>query len=241
MFLTVIPLRIGDDEATDDDLAASRYAYPVVGAAIGLALAALGAGLGRWGFPLPLSAFLILAAWVAVSGGLHLDGLADTFDGLFLWGDAARRLAVMRDPHVGSFGVSALVLVLLGKYAVLSQLPGRGRALVVLGAAAVGRTLLLVSAGSAPYARPEGTGRVVIDAASPRDAIGATALALAIGAGLFGLAGLRAGVLSVLLAWGLTRLSYHKLGGVTGDILGAVVELGELTFVAALGSSELLP
>ncbi len=94
--------------------------------------------------------------------------------------------------------------------------------------------MILVSAGTARYARPEGTGRIVIEAATPRDALGAAVGALVLAAALAGRAGLLAGAAALAMAWGLTRLASRKLGGVTGDILGALVELGELTFLVVL-------
>ena len=230
-FLTVIPVRLGDGEVTEADLAVSRFAYPVVGIAIGLVLAAWSEALRLWGIDPAPAAFLLVAAGVAITGGLHLDGLADTGDGLFLRGDASRRLAVMRDPHVGSFGVTAIVLVLLGKYAALSHATGPGRSLAVLGAATVGRTLILVAAGTSRYARLDGTGRVLIGAATPSDAFVAASGTLAFGALLAGRAGLAAAAAALGLAWGLTRYASRKLGGITGDILGALVELTELVFL----------
>jgi adenosylcobinamide-GDP ribazoletransferase len=234
-FLTVLPLRSWDGAITDADLAASRFAYPLVGGAIGLALALLSEAMTRLGTPGSLAAFLLLAAWVAVSGGLHLDGLADTGDGLFLGGGADRRLAAMRDPHVGSFGASALVLVLLGKLTALEVLAGGDRATAVFAAAAVSRTILLVSAGLAPYARPEGTGRVLVEATTPRDASWAAVGGVALGGIAAGWPGLLAGLAALGIACALTRLAIGRLGGITGDILGAVVELGELAVLIGLG------
>ncbi len=179
--------------------------------------------------------FLLIAAWAAITGGLHLDGLADSSDGLFLFGDADRRLNVMRDPHVGSFGLLAIVLTLLGKFAALAPLQDRRRALAVLGAAAVSRILILVAAGLAPYARRQGTGQTVIEATTVTDSLWSVVAALALGALLAGEAGLIASAAALLVAWSLTHLANQRLGGVTGDILGAVVELGELTYLIILG------
>ncbi|MBV8676845.1 MAG: adenosylcobinamide-GDP ribazoletransferase [Planctomycetaceae bacterium] len=238
-FLTVIPVRLGEGEVTEADLAASRFAYPAVGIAIGLVLAGWSEALRLWGIDPAPAAFLLVAAGVAITGGLHLDGLADTGDGLFLRGDASRRLAVMRDPHVGSFGVTAVVLVLLGKYAALSHATGPSRSLAVLGAATVGRTLILVAAGTSRYARLEGTGRVLIDAATPYDAFVAASGTLAFGALLAGRAGLAAAAAALGLAWGLTQYASRKLGGITGDLLGALVELTELVFLVILRSEHI--
>jgi adenosylcobinamide-GDP ribazoletransferase len=236
-FLTILPVRFRDGEITPEDLAASRFAYPMIGGAIGLGLAALSVGLDRAGTPPAPSAFLLVAAGVAITGALHLDGLADTADGLFLGGDPERRLAVMRDPHVGSFGVVALVLAILGKWAALNSLGGSRRALSVLGAAVVGRSLILVAAGSASYARRDGTGRRLVEATTPRDALVAAALMLLLGPMLARVPGLVASGVALGLGWAFTRLATRRLGGLTGDILGALVELGELTFLMVLAVS----
>ncbi len=233
-FLTIIPVRFHAGAIRPADLAASRFAYPVVAGAIGLALAALSLGLDHLGATPALAAFLLIAAGIAITGGLHLDGLTDTADGLFLGGGPDRRLAVMRDPHIGSFGVLALVLAILGKYAALSGLSGRSRALAILAAVTVSRTLILVAAGSASYARREGTGRFLVEATTPRDALGAAALVLALGLAFARLPGLVASGAVLGLAWAFTRLANRRLGGITGDILGALVEIGELTFLVVL-------
>jgi adenosylcobinamide-GDP ribazoletransferase len=233
--LTIIPVRFGPEEPTEADLASARYAFPVIGAAIGLALALLSAALSAARTEAILASFLLVAAWAAISGGLHLDGLADSSDGLFLSGDADRRLGAMRDPHVGSFAILAMILVILGKWAALTTLIGRRRALALLGAAAVSRTLTLVAAGLAPYARRQGTGRTIVEATTVVDALWAVVAALAIGALLGGEIGLVASAAALLVAWGLSHLATQKLGGVTGDILGAVVELGELVYLVVLG------
>ncbi len=210
-----------------------------MGAIIGFLLAAFAMGLDRAGVSPAIAAFLLVTASVVITGGLHLDGLADTSDGLFLSGDAERRLTVMRDPHVGSFGVAAIVLVLLGKFAALSSMTGHNRALAVLGAAIVGRCLILVSAGLADYARPQGTGRIIIDVTQPRDALGAASIVLLVGVCLFGFRGLTAGLIAMFGAWGCTRAASARLGGITGDILGAVVEFGELGFLIIVGGGTL--
>ena len=233
-FLTIVPVPIGKDEATPAEIAEARYAYPFVGLMIGLAFAALSELLRRAGVDAGPSAFLLVAMSAILTGGLHLDGLADTADGLFLWGDADRRLTVMRDPRVGSFGVVALLLLILGKFAALSSLGDLSRSFAMVGAATVARSLILISAGLAPYARPEGTGRSLVEAATRRDAMVGSVTAMIIGALSAGWRGLLASVVAIGLASWLTGQARRKLGGVTGDILGAVVELGEFSFLFTL-------
>ncbi|WP_406697192.1 adenosylcobinamide-GDP ribazoletransferase [Singulisphaera sp. Ch08] len=183
---------------------------------------------------------MLIAFLAILTGGLHLDGVADTFDGLFLWGGAERRLAVMRDPHIGSHGVSAIALVLLGKYAVLSDLNGPDRAMALLGAVTVSRTLILVSAGMACYARPQGTGRLMIEATTRRDALMSTLAVFALSGAVAGWTGLIASLGALSLAFTLTRLAAKRLGGITGDILGATVELGELTYLVMFAAFRAL-
>ena len=234
-FLTVVPIRFGGRVIADDDLADSRLAYPLVGLAIGLVLGGLSWALAAWAAPQGIAAFVVIAVGAALTGGLHLDGLADSADGLFLSGDRDRRLAVMRDPHVGSYGTTAVILVILGKYAVLSDLtgPGRGWALVI--AAMVSRSLILVSAGLADYARRDGTGRILIATTALRDSYWAAAVALIASAVGGGMAGVAAASFALGWAWGMTRLAKARLGGVTGDTLGALVETGELLVLLTLG------
>jgi adenosylcobinamide-GDP ribazoletransferase len=234
-----VPFRGGEAEIegapNEADMAAARYAFPVVGLAIGLMLALLSWALSAGRVDPLLASFFLVATWELISGGLHLDGLADSSDGLFLPGDPGRRLGVMRDPHIGSFGVLAVVLVILGKFAALTPLLGRRRALALLGASAVSRTLILAAAGLAPYARREGTGRTIVEATTVVDALWSIVATLAFGALFAGEAGLVAGAAALLVAWALSQHATRKLGGVTGDILGAVVELGELAYLVVLG------
>lgn len=239
-FLTIVPVRV-DDEVTAADLARARYAFPLVGLAIGLVLAGLSQALARLLFPPGVAALLLVLTLAVLTGALHLDGLADTADGLFLGGGSERRLAAMRDPHVGTFGSVALILMLLGKYVSLVSMAAPFRSLALLLAAVIGRTLILVAAGSAPYARPEGTGRVFVESSSSRDALGAAIACLVLATILAGFTGLLAAVVAVILAWGLAWLAHERLGGVTGDILGALVELGELIILTLLATAQSLP
>jgi adenosylcobinamide-GDP ribazoletransferase len=235
LLLTVIPVGRGSDrEPTEASLAAARYAFGFVGLAIGLVLAALSA-LEAWAGAGPLLAgFLLVAVEVALTGALHLDGLADTADGLFLPGGPDRRLAAMRDPHLGSFGACALALVLLGKTAALASLPGATRSLALVAACTLSRTFLLVAAGRAPYARSEGTGRIVVAATTRSDAIGAAITGCALGGLILPHGGLTAAISGVALALGLATLAQNRLNGITGDILGALVELEELVILVIL-------
>jgi adenosylcobinamide-GDP ribazoletransferase len=176
----------------------------------------------------------LIAAAVALTGALHLDGLADTFDGLFLPGDRERRLAAMRDPHIGTFGVTALVLVLLGKYAAISLLSRHDRSLALIGAVFESRCLLLVSAAVGQYARAEGTGRIFVSSTGRPEATGFVSIALGLSFILLARSGVVAASLALAMALSLSFLAKIRVGGITGDILGAVGELGELAYLVSL-------
>lgn len=221
--------------AEDRDLGRAVALFPVVGALFGALLWAALAALGGH-LPGLVAGGLGVAALGWLSGGLHLDGLADTFDGVgaSTKPDPARRrekmLEVMRDPRSGPHGVAAVVITLGLKAAALGAITP-GPALVLGPAVARWAASLLVVAF--PYARPEGLGRVFCAEARGWQVallggllVGAAAL---LGAGVGASAAVAvAGALA--LAW---RLSRH-LGGLTGDVYGAAVELAETLFFIGL-------
>ncbi|RDE05646.1 adenosylcobinamide-GDP ribazoletransferase [Sphingomonas aracearum] len=222
-FLTRLPVpRVSGGAG---DFAAAVRLYPLAGLAIGALVAIMGWGLGRvdpW-----LGALAASATWVWATGALHLDGLADLADGLgAAHGDRTRLLAVMRDPHVGSFGVVALVLQLAAKLVLLHLLlPMHWPALLAIPAAA--RLGPLAWARWLPPLRPEGLGASIAGAARRRDLIGWSAV----------LAGASVLLPPLLCAFGLvpalTLWFRRKLGGMTGDVHGAGIELVETGLLLA--------
>ncbi len=207
--------------------------YPLVGLLIGALLALL-----HW--PLAtadagLEAALLLLAWVLVTGGLHLDGLADSADAwLGSHGDRDRALAIMKDPYTGPAGTVAVTLVLLVKFAALSALlwESAWEALVV--APLLGRVALVTLLLTTPYVRANGIGA---DHAArlPRVAAVGVLAVTAIGVvawlewdGLWLLAA------AAVAIYGLRYLMFHRLGGTTGDTLGASCEVVEATALVTL-------
>jgi adenosylcobinamide-GDP ribazoletransferase len=235
-FLTVVPVRFRTLPGAAA-VARSRFWYPAVGALLGAALGGWAALLTLWGRPPLPSAFLVLLAWVVLTGALHLDGFCDLCDGLFGGRTPEDRLRIMKDPHLGTFGLAGGVLLLLGKFAVLTEVmrwQGRGP-WALGGAVAVARCLALCVAALGRYPRPEGTGKALIESIRPAEGFlfGVIALGLALGAGggtpdaLGWFSCAAAGAL--LLAW----VCRARLGGVTGDCLGACIEFAELLFLLA--------
>lgn len=223
-FLTRLPLpQVAADR--DDFAAAIRY-YPVVGLAIGGIVAGCGWAAGQidpW-----VGALAACVAWVAVTGALHLDGLSDLADGLgAAHRDRARLLAVMADPHVGSFGVVAIVLQLIAKLVLLHGLVANGwwsLVLVPFGA----RIGPLVWARWLPPLREGGLGSAVADAVRWRDLVGWGLVLLAAAALVPAMAA------TPLLIGGWGWWLRRRIGGVTGDCHGAGIELMETGLLVAV-------
>jgi adenosylcobinamide-GDP ribazoletransferase len=201
---------------------------PLVGLVIGAAAAGVVALADRLRPDVPLLTGVLGVLTVQVlCGGLHLDGLADTADGLGSRRDRATRLAIMRKGDVGPFGVAAIALVLLVDVAALTGcvIAGLGWQAVLVAGAASRATLPLACRSGVPAARPEGLGATVAGTV-PRWAAFGAGIVLVVAGGLLALpAGfgvLAAGLTGLVMVWWAVRV----FGGITGDVLGAAVETG---------------
>ena len=231
--LTTLPFKLPDDWSVGDSGRAAVW-YPFVGLIIGV-LTWLTWKVTMFVFPSLVAAVITLVVWVALTGGLHLDGLADCCDGLFVSAPVERRLEIMKAPHVGAFGVIGLILVLFLKAVALASLTSAS-SLGILLAASLARWCIL-PAGLFPLARPSGMGA---DFASGlrRSFIAWGALiplAIALSLGARGIISLCTGVIATAF---VLRLTTSRIGGVTGDVFGMIVEIVEtvvlLTFVAGV-------
>jgi adenosylcobinamide-GDP ribazoletransferase len=202
------------------------YWAPVVGVVLGAA----GAGVllaCRAGHSGPLlSAVLAIGVLAALSRGLHLDGLADLADGLGSRRPAAQALEIMKRSDIGPFGVVTLVLTLLVQVSALARADEIGRGPIAIAAAAVASRLAITLAcrQHMPSARPDGLGALVAGTVRPT---AAAALVVAARAGAAAIAGTYAVAIAIGLAvsLALTELSRRRLGGITGDVLGALAEI----------------
>lgn len=245
-FLTRLPL--GPAPIRDDRrMAAAAAWFPLAGAVVGAAGAgAYAVAHPVWG-PFPAAALATLAA-VLVTGGFHLDGLADTWDGLGRGGTAEDRLAAMRDPRTGALGATAVAADLLLRVAFLSALTPREAALAALAAPVSARWAMVAVMPLYRYARPDGgLGRAfAARVGGDRLLVAGGLAALAV---LAGTAVLRPGALRLIpaillstvvaapLAGGiLARPVARRLGGLTGDVYGAVNEVAEIAVLAALAA-----
>ncbi|WUH93914.1 adenosylcobinamide-GDP ribazoletransferase [Streptomyces sp. NBC_00433] len=231
--LTVLPARL-----TRWDRAAARggmLAAPLVGVVIGLAAATCGGLLVALGAGPLLAAVGAVAVPAVLTRGLHLDGLADTADGLGSGKEADDALRVMKQSDIGPFGVVVLVFVLLAQTASVAACYGHGwlygGAAALIAAVSARVALLAACRRGIPAARPGGLGAAVAGAVPPSLALTATVLctplAAAAGLGFGGLTWLRCGA-AALAAVGtgeaLLRRCVHRFGGVTGDVFGAITE-----------------
>lgn len=229
-FLTVIPA-YGDRVADDEDMAWSLAYYPLLGFIIGALLAAL-AYLCHW-LSLGLAGTaLIIVFWIILTGGLHLDGLMDTADGMFSGQERERKLEIMRDSRVGAMGAIALAALLLLKTSFLAALSYPDNLYLLMIAPAFARCMMVISIYFFPYARSgpglgksfaDRAGRVHISIAVITLLAGTFILASSSGLILLGLSAISLGLIIVWLA--------RQLGGLTGDTYGAICELSETIFL----------
>ena len=228
--LTRLPMPPLGAPPQPQELGQSVLYFPIVGLLMGALLVGIHTALVA--ADSVLVAALVLAAWVLLTGGLHLDGLADTADA---WiggqGDRERTLLIMKDPRSGPIAIVALVLLLLTKFAALQVLLAGSAERVLLLAPVLGRTLMVLLLITTPYVRPNGLGSPYANHL-PRFGcalvvvlVAGAAVAVLPGHGLLLIAALGVGFI------GLRQGLMHRLGGITGDTLGAACELTELAAV----------
>lgn len=235
-FLTVLPVP-HPKGYQPVELGKAAGCFPWVGALLGGLSGALYLGL-RQAFPPFLAAGLAAAGWMALSGGLHLDGLADCCDGLLYAGSAARRLEIMKDPQHGTFGGIGLTLAILLKVAALAALPADWAVMLIASLSGALARWLLLPAGCQPNARPDGLGAAFSASLTKRAFVIALPPALIL-AGLLGWRGLAALVLAHGWAWLAFRLARRRLGGLTGDVYGLIVEVAELLVLLVFAAGRL--
>lgn len=217
--------------------AAAVWAYPLAGVIVGAIGGSTGALALAVGLPTGISAGLMLGAMILVTGALHEDGLADCADGIWGGQDPARRLEIMKDSRIGSYGVIALILSLgLRWAAVAAILPLSGPFAVAIGAAALSRAIMVVPMWALPNARSFGLSHRV---GRPAGASVALALVLGLAAGGFCF-GLGATVRLVPMLAGTALvcilLARARLGGQTGDVLGATQQVSEIAALLGLAA-----
>jgi len=219
--------------ADETALARSMFWFPWVGALLGLIFWLAWAGLQKT-LPAPAAAAVLLTLTVWVTGGLHLDGLADTADGLGGGHTPETALRIMKDSRVGAFGVISLILGLVLKFSLfLSLAPHTRGAAALLLFPVISRWSMVLLAYLSPYARAEGgLGQAMTLGVSPRVLTGASLSAGGLALLILGAPGLVLFIATGALVWLGNLYFQRRLGGITGDILGATNEVVEIMVLA---------
>lgn len=217
---------------SDQDFGRSSLAYPLVGLLIGVIL-----GLPVWllpqADPLVLAA-IVTALWAAITGGLHLDGVADGADAwLGGLGDLEKTHRILKDPLVGAAGAIALVIMLLLKFAALTVLIKHQLIGLIIFAPVLGRNFILLLFLTTEYVRASGLASTTVKTLPEKPAFGLVLVVIGL-ASLWAWQGL---ALALISFWLLRRLMLQRLGGCTGDTAGACVEFGEAAWLIGIALS----
>ena len=232
-FLSSLPVHLSGGMPSPQALGRSLLCYPLVGLFFGAVLCGLNTLLAD--APLMLHAALLLSVWVVLSGGLHLDGLADSADAwLGGFGDRERTLTIMKDPRSGPMAVVVLVLVLLLKFCALLALIELHYSVVLLIVPLIGRSALLAVFLTTPYVRAGGLGQALADNLPRRSGWWVLGVSALMCWALAGITGVWALGLATLGFVALRSVMMRRLGGTTGDTAGALLELLEVLVLVGL-------
>lgn len=236
-FLTVLP-QPAVFRPTEEDLARSVPFFPLVGLLIGLSSAGVAVVLEGIFPSLVLS--VIVVGWLSVThGGLHLDGLGDTADGFFSCRDRNRILEIMRDSRIGAFGCMTIGGVLAVKVAALASLPAEHRVKAALLAPLMARCVMVPMLGLLPPARRDGLGRMFGKHRSVRESVYAMAFLMTAAWVTARFAGLIAGFAVITVTAAFVYLCMRRIGGITGDTVGAASEINEMAALLVLSGQPI--
>ena len=231
-FLTRLPTPALND-IRDREIASSQYYYPLAGLIIGLILA-----LCSHFINLPSSfveAALLLAIWVLLTGALHIDGLADCADAwVGGYGDKDKTLAIMKDPQSGPVAVTLVVCVLLIKFTALEVIVSSGAWQTIIIATVLSRSLLPLLFHTTQYVRENGLGSALAKHQSTPLLLLSLFASLTLAAWLIELKVIIAAITALIILLAVRYISLKRLGGITGDVAGAMLELAELFILIAL-------
>ncbi|MCK5708233.1 MAG: adenosylcobinamide-GDP ribazoletransferase [Candidatus Aureabacteria bacterium] len=225
-FLTILPVRL-TGRIKDEDVARSLLTFPLVGLCIGSILAAFASVFSFLPASVVAALILILSAWF--TGGLHLDGFADSCDGLYGQFSQQKRLANMKDSHIGAMGAIGLICLLLLKFSLISNISYKvlWKALIMMGI--FSRWTQVCSCYSTKYLREKGTAKQFIDGTRLKHVIVGALFVLTIFLLLVQVKGVYIFFLSCIAVIAFAGFIRKRLGGMTGDTIGAVNEIAEVS------------
>lgn len=232
-FFTTIPIR-QNIKCNTEDYGKGLVFAPLVGLIIGTLLMSIYYGLEPFFPPKVIFAFIIIA-YIILTGGIHLDGLADTFDGLFSGKSKEKILEIMRDSRIGSNGVLAIVCLLLLNYTLLASLDLQNIEVALILFPVSGRIASLIGAGASKYARKtQGLGKSFIDFCGLKEIIIGTIFYILIFYIALGVEGLIIAVITIISPYLILKLITRKIEGATGDVLGALCEINQTCFLICI-------
>jgi len=231
-FLTIIPIKIKDMD--ERKLSGSMSYFPIAGLLLGLVLSVINnlfLGLGFSG--LPLSIILIISL-IIITGGIHLDGLADTADAFLSRKNKEEMLIIMRDSHIGVMGVLALISVILLKISFLYSIgiPSKITALFLM--CILSRWSMVFAMFLFPYARKEGKAKAFIQGINPKIFTLATIITLICVFVFWKIDGILVFIITAISSYLAGKFINSKIGGITGDTLGALCEINEVIVLLSI-------
>lgn len=233
-FLTIVTVK-KDHDVEEGDLAKSMVYFPLVGFLIGVLLVNADKVFALIALPQPIATFLLIIISVLITRAIHIDGLADTLDGLMGGRDHSSRLAIMKDSRLGTAGALGIVFVLFLKYLCLNSLFESDRIGALLVAPVVARWAQTFMVFNAEYGREHGMGKAFVGHLRSSGMSATSAVAIGLSAFVVVRLDARSVILFFMLICGVLLVTYlgkrylvRKLGGVTGDAIGAMSELNEV-------------
>jgi len=234
-FLTRIPTPFVKEPATKEEMASCVAYFPLVGVIVGTLVALIDAAAYKL-FNTFIASAVDLVAFFFITGGLHLDGLMDTADGLLSGKGRERMLEIMKDSRVGALGACAAILMLLLKFSLIASITGEGRFVALVSFPAFGRWAMVPAITFFAYARKEGLGKSFGESTGNREFLIATLSIIVLGIALLNFTGLMALIAAGAVSSLMAKKSTKTLGGLTGDVYGAINELAEAAALMVMAS-----
>ncbi len=235
-FLTIFPVKIR--RIDEKELSKSMIYFPLIGLLLGFALVGINSLFLNLNFPELSINIILVTSLVVLTGGIHLDGLADTADALLSRKNREDMLAIMRDSHIGVMGVLSLISIILLKIAFLSSggIPSKTISLLLM--CILSRWSLVLTMFLFPYARQEGKAKVFMKGINFKILVLSTIIALVSTFAIWQIKGLLVFIIIAVITYISGKLINNKIGGITGDTLGATDEIMEVIVLLSISILE---